>query len=63
MFIIMAYRTGGSIFGAAKAPCKDIDNRVMRFDTLAEAQAKAAEYNARTTPNVRYHAVDGGDNE
>ena len=46
VWIIMAHRSGSSVLGAAEAPCKDKEDRVMTFPTREEAQAKADLYNA-----------------
>jgi hypothetical protein len=53
---VWATRSGG-MFGYAAAWAKDTDGNTILFDTLAEAEAKATEYNHRTSSlNVSYSA-------
>lgn len=59
MFIIIARRTAGSMFGEATAPCKDHEGNVMRFLTKDAAQEKANEWTSRmSSTNVHYHVEE-----
>lgn len=58
MFIIIAHRTSGSVFGEATAVCKDGEGKYMRFVSREDAEIAADNYNALKTRNVHYHVEE-----
>lgn len=62
MFIIIAKRSGYSVFGAATAPCKGKDGNIQYFETREDAETKATEYNSRITGGNVHYSVDTATN-
>ena len=52
-FIVMAHRSGLSIFGAADAPCKK-DGKILYFETREEAEAYQEQVSIGKSLNVHY---------
>lgn len=44
-WIVMAHRTAGSRLGAAQAPCKDENGKVLEFETKGSADAYKSQLN------------------
>lgn len=57
---VWAVRGGSSIFGHAKAWCKDLDGEYMVLDSQEEAREIADRYNSARSPlaSVHYYAKE-----
>lgn len=59
-WVIRAHRGAGSILGAAEALAKDVDGKVMHFDSREAAQVKVAEWRKGINSRNVWYTVEEG---